>query len=756
MGYDGIREKTKKLSTDESLIYDAMTLFARALDDLDRSQPELIVEPFVECDLMAATNNNGDDDYYQRPWPLGIHIVDYMKNLRSRGVTGSLIFNDQGLRVNFTLDVLQLKPDGLKTVAKWTRSGGIVSVSNYTFYDSYREILEAMKYKELLITVPPSSIPYVSLREDHENYVGNEKFYGFCVDLLQEIANVFRQDFQSDFKYNIQISQDGQYGRPDKETGEWNGMFGELIRHQADLAIADLTATYLRETAVDFTMPFMNLGIAILFKKPSVPEPEMFSFLKPFSVEVWLYLASAFLGISLMLWIMSRISPYEWEAPHGCDPEPTELCNQFSIGNSLWFTIGSLMQQGSDLGPRALSTRCLATIWWFFTLIIISSYTANLAASLTLSRMAPAISSVEDLAKQTAILYGCRKGGSTWEFFAQSNNTIYQRMFNTMEANPEVYINKVTDAIERVRKGGYAYLAESSTIEYLIQRRCDLIQVGNWLDNKGYGIATPPDSPYRTPISNAITVLQDRGTLYQLKKRWWVEKGGGLCTDDAIFTSAAELEIENLGGVFLVLTVGVAIGLLCGFIEFVWKSLKIARDERESIGKLIWLEMFRICTGGGSSRPVFQPSSSTINMTTIDRQSINQPNPNDSPTPSSSYQRPRPFSKTSSFTSNSMAQFDNNNYYLPSPTAITGSIHDGNNGGGGQNSDNESPLRMRPSVIRRNKMMMNNPDSSSPLISMNSTKSLNKLNNGNHNNNGKMGFGSPTSFKSQQPQYNRY
>lgn len=243
------------------------------------------------------------------------------------------------MRVNFTLDVLQLKSNGLKNVAKWTREFGIKSLDNYTFYDSYKEILEAMKFKELLITVPPSSIPYISLKENHENLIGNDKYYGYCVDLLQEIANVFRQDFQSDFKYIIQVAPDGQYGRLDKETGEWNGMFGELIRHHADLAIADLTATYLRETAVDFTMPFMNLGITILFKKPSAPEPEMFSFLKPFSVEVWLYLASAFLGISLLLWILSRVSPYEWQAPHSCDPDPMELVNQFSIGNSLWFTI---------------------------------------------------------------------------------------------------------------------------------------------------------------------------------------------------------------------------------------------------------------------------------------------------------------------------------------------------------------------------------------------------------------------------------
>lgn len=153
------------------------------------------------------------------------------------------------------------------------------------------------------------------------------------------IAEVFRKDFASDFKFVIKIVPDLKYGQPDKETGEWDGMFGQLIRHQADLAIADLTTTYLRETVVDFTMPFMNLGITILFKKPTLPEPELFSFLKPFSNEVWLYLASAYLGISLLLWILSRISPYEWTSAQSCDPEPLELVNQFSIGNSLWFTI---------------------------------------------------------------------------------------------------------------------------------------------------------------------------------------------------------------------------------------------------------------------------------------------------------------------------------------------------------------------------------------------------------------------------------
>lgn len=48
--------------------------------------------------------------------------------------------------------------------------------------------------------------------------------------------------------------------------------------------------------------------------------------------------------------------------------------------------------------------------WWFFSLIMTSSYTANMAAFLTMSRMGPSIESAEDLASQSKIKYGCLSG----------------------------------------------------------------------------------------------------------------------------------------------------------------------------------------------------------------------------------------------------------------------------------------------------------------------------------------------------------
>lgn len=75
---------------------------------------------------------------------------------------------------------------------------------------------------------------------------------------------------------------------------------------KADLAIGDLTITYERRTAVDFTTPFMNLGISILFAKPKKQPPALFSFMAPLSLEVWMYMVTTYLAISIVLFFIAK------------------------------------------------------------------------------------------------------------------------------------------------------------------------------------------------------------------------------------------------------------------------------------------------------------------------------------------------------------------------------------------------------------------------------------------------------------------
>lgn len=59
----------------------------------------------------------------------------------------------------------------------------------------------------------------------------------------------------------------------------------------------------------------------------------------------------------------------------------------------------------------------LAGVWWFFTLIMVSSYTANLAAFLTVTTLNTPFSSIDELAKQEEIKYGAKANGATAFFF---------------------------------------------------------------------------------------------------------------------------------------------------------------------------------------------------------------------------------------------------------------------------------------------------------------------------------------------------
>lgn len=58
-------------------------------------------------------------------------------------------------------------------------------------------------------------------------------------------------------------------------------------------------------------------------------------------------------------------------------------------------------------------------------------------------------------------------------------------------SKPSVFVKNNDEGKDRVKKGDYAFFMESTTLEYITERDCELAQVGGLLDSKGYGIALP-------------------------------------------------------------------------------------------------------------------------------------------------------------------------------------------------------------------------------------------------------------------------
>ncbi|XP_055245504.1 glutamate receptor 1 isoform X5 [Gorilla gorilla gorilla] len=482
---DHTRVDWKRPKYTSALTYDGVKVMAEAFQSLRRQRIDI-----------SRRGNAGDCLANPAvPWGQGIDIQRALQQVRFEGLTGNVQFNEKGRRTNYTLHVIEMKHDGIRKIGYWNEDDKFVPAATDAQAGGDNSSVQNRTY--IVTTILED--PYVMLKKNANQFEGNDRYEGYCVELAAEIAK------HVGYSYRLEIVSDGKYGARDPDTKAWNGMVGELVYGRADVAVAPLTITLVREEVIDFSKPFMSLGISIMIKKPQKSKPGVFSFLDPLAYEIWMCIVFAYIGVSVVLFLVSRFSPYEWhseEFEEGRDQTTSDQSNEFGIFNSLWFSLGAFMQQGCDISPRSLSGRIVGGVWWFFTLIIISSYTANLAAFLTVERMVSPIESAEDLAKQTEIAYGTLEAGSTKEFFRRSKIAVFEKMWTYMKsAEPSVFVRTTEEGMIRVRKskGKYAYLLESTMNEYIEQRKpCDTMKVGGNLDSKGYGIATPKGSALRT------------------------------------------------------------------------------------------------------------------------------------------------------------------------------------------------------------------------------------------------------------------
>uniref|UniRef100_A0A2K5SFB3 Glutamate receptor n=1 Tax=Cebus imitator TaxID=2715852 RepID=A0A2K5SFB3_CEBIM len=556
---DHTRVDWKRPKYTSALTYDGVKVMAEAFQSLRRQRIDI-----------SRRGNAGDCLANPAvPWGQGIDIQRALQQVRFEGLTGNVQFNEKGRRTNYTLHVIEMKHDGIRKIGYWNEDDRFVPAATDAQAGGDNSSVQNRTY--IVTTILED--PYVMLKKNANQFEGNDRYEGYCVELAAEIAK------HVGYSYRLEIVSDGKYGARDPDTKAWNGMVGELVYGRADVAVAPLTITLVREEVIDFSKPFMSLGISIMIKKPQKSKPGVFSFLDPLAYEIWMCIVFAYIGVSVVLFLVSRFSPYEWhseEFEEGRDQTTSDQSNEFGIFNSLWFSLGAFMQQGCDISPRSLSGRIVGGVWWFFTLIIISSYTANLAAFLTVERMVSPIESAEDLAKQTEIAYGTLEAGSTKEFFRRSKIAVFEKMWTYMKsAEPSVFVRTTEEGMIRVRKskGKYAYLLESTMNEYIEQRKpCDTMKVGGNLDSKGYGIATPKGSALRGPVNLAVLKLSEQGVLDKLKSKWWYDKGECGSKDSGSKDKTSALSLSNVAGVFYILIGGLGLAMLVALIEFCYKS----------------------------------------------------------------------------------------------------------------------------------------------------------------------------------------
>ncbi|XP_006789832.1 glutamate receptor ionotropic, delta-2 isoform X2 [Neolamprologus brichardi] len=502
-----------------------------------------------------------------KPWQGGKSMLDTVKKFGVSGLTSFLEFTDNGTNPNIFFEILgtnygEDRGRGVSRLATWDPVHGL----NGTLTD--RKLENNMRGVVLrVVTVLEEPFVMVS-----ENVLGKPKKYqGFSIDVLDALSNYLG------FKYEIYVAPDHKYGslQPD---GQWNGLMGELVFKRADVGLSALTITPERESVVDFTTRYMDYSVGVLLRKAE-RTVDMFACLAPFDLSLWACIAGTVLLVGILVYLLNWLNPPRL---------PMGSVSSTTLYNSMWFVYGSFVQQGGEVPYTTLATRMMMGVWWMFALIVISSYTANLAAFLTITRIENSIQSLQDLSKQTELPYGTVLDSAVYDQVRSKamnpfeRDPMYSQMWRMINrtGGGDNNVEESKEGIRKVKYGRFGFVWDAAVLEYVANNDedCSFYTVSNNAPDRGYGIAMQHGSPYRDIFSQRILELQQNGDMDILKLKWWPKDSPcDLYSSVQTRQRGSALDIHSFAGVFCVLAAGVVLSCLIAMVESWWSRRKGSR-----------------------------------------------------------------------------------------------------------------------------------------------------------------------------------
>ncbi|XP_077990845.1 glutamate receptor ionotropic, kainate 2-like [Glandiceps talaboti] len=511
------------------------------------------------------------------PWEPGQFLKEKIETVTGPGTAHDLGFTSSRTPKITQFDIINLQENGVEEVGFWenTKTGIKMNESKIVFMGNTTAVPTDKEIDLTNITLRITTIletPFMMINGSVTNMTSNDRFWGFCKELLD-----YLQD-RMHFSYQLNLVPDGNFGARDPVTGNWSGMVRQLKDRTVDLAMAPFTISYERQQAIDFTKPYLDLGLTMLLGYEK-KEENLFRFAEPFSADLWIAIFVSMVSCGVCVSLCSYLSPYGY---HGTYIQRVDLSDKtaqathtmMSLPQAMWFAFASWTHQGAEHSPRCLSGRLMGGIWWLAVTVMIATYTANLAAFLTAARLNSGINSIDDLAAQAEIIYGTVASSQPQSFFEQSDSDPYRRMWSMMQLEEsETMVRDSSYGINKVRKGGYAFIWDSAVLEYAASKPpCNIRTVGPVFAKIGYGIGLQYDSPYTEGFTLEILRLRQEGKIEQLNKKYFT----GECKSTSSSASASEstINLYDMAGVFYCLFGGFAVGLLCIIGEWCWASYR--------------------------------------------------------------------------------------------------------------------------------------------------------------------------------------
>ncbi|KAK7119674.1 hypothetical protein R3I94_021488 [Phoxinus phoxinus] len=397
--------------------------------------------------------------------------------------------------------------------------------------------------------------------------------YGYCIDLLEKLAE------DMNFEFDLYIVGDGKYGA--LKGGQWTGLVGDLLGGVADMAVTSFSINSARSKVIDFTSPFFSTSLGILVRSKDTAAP-IGAFMWPLHWSMWM-------GIFVALHITALfLTLYEWKSPFGMTPHGRNRVKVFSYSSALNLCYAILFGRTvSSKTPKCWTGRFLMNLWAIFCLLVLSSYTANLAAVMVGEKTFEELSGIHDAKlhhPSQGFRFGTVRESSAEDYMKKSFPEMheYMRKFNE-PTTPEGVDTLKTDPPQLD-----AFIMDKALLDYevSIDADCKLLTVGKPFAIEGYGIGLPQNSPLTSNISEFISRYKSDGYMDMLHDKWYKVVPCG----KRVFavTETLQMGIRHFSGLFLLLCVGVTGALLTLAGEHAFYRLVLPHIRRKQKFKY-WL-----------------------------------------------------------------------------------------------------------------------------------------------------------------------
>jgi len=317
----------------------------------------------------------------------------------------------------------------------------------------------------------------------------NGTLTGFSIDLWNKIAERLQ------LKVRYQVAPDVRALLDDVRDGK------------ADLGVAAISITSVREAAYDFSHPILNAGLQIMVRgkgqeTDSNPLMDLLGLLFSKTILLWL-------GIALILILLPAHIVWLLERRHPNGILPTEKYFP-GIFHAMYWAAGTLATQAEQM-PRQWLARVLAVLWMFTGVVFVAFYTAQLTATLTVQQIQGTINGPDDLqGKKVATTRGSTAAAYLRELRAQVLE------MSVIEDAYQALVNKEADAVVFDAPILLYYAANEG------KGRVHL--VGATFRKEDYGIVFQAGNPLRKQVNNTLLAMREDGSYQQIYDKWFAAK----------------------------------------------------------------------------------------------------------------------------------------------------------------------------------------------------------------------------------------